>query len=192
MTERWQERQPGQSLLPPPSHLHSALLSSPHLASPLSLLTSISVCLSLSLMSLHQTSWKIHSSAFNRSRQPPAPHPRSPPPPRAHRDTTPHRQIWVCLEKQCRGGRKQKLWKGLETRCGFCVVCVCVCVCVLGIHRSTWWRVLWAPEWACDVWQMTDSINFISHTYMNAHSHTHADSGGRYETTAPHVRRVNC
>lgn len=45
--------------------------------------------------------------------------------------------------------------------------------CTLGFQRSTWWRALFVPGWACDVWQMTDSINFFPlHVCKDTHTHT--------------------
>lgn len=48
---------------------------------------------------------------------------------------------------------------------------VLVRACRLGVQRFTRWRALWAPEWACDVWQMTDSINFLPRTPILSQTH---------------------
>lgn len=159
---------------PPHTHTHSwasplLFLISPLLSSSSSL--SLSVC--LFLMSLHQTSWKIHSSAFNRSCQP---NPSSP------TDTVLHSQIWAHLEMQEMEEDRTKVLEDYEE-----IVCLCVCWRM----RADWVFSVPLGSVSCDRLSglvMCDRWRTVSVSCLGDRSfHRH-----RHEPTSPDVQQVNC
>lgn len=141
-------------------------LVSPHIRSPLLFLTSVSVCLFLIHCIRHHERFTALLLADLADQA--LPH--------ARRHNPALTDLRLSRETKQREEDRTKVGDDYRATAPLCVF-LCVRACRLGIQRSTWWRVLFVPEWACDVWQMTDSINFFPlHVCKGTHTSGFADT----------------